>query len=243
MKDRKPKYPGRVMLTPVSGQTNVYDMVRADEPEDVGTPLNKNTFLTDETAVELGLDPAYDPNPNDALHALTERTIADSNGIMKKMMKIPTGNSNVGIKNDKNNIIFGYGFGGKFYTGDPNYPLALRGSNENPTYNGFGLLKIQTGSYTGTGTYGESNPNSLTFDFVPKIVHIFAKTGTNMVHTLTIFPQDGYALFVGTGYNPYGVTNVTLSGNTVTWYSDNSSYQVNIQANQKGIIYNYLAIR
>lgn len=243
MKDRKPKYPGRVMLTPVSGKNNVYDMVRADDPEDVGTPLNKNTFLTDETAVELGLDPADDPNPNDALHALTARTIADVNGIMQKMLKIPRGNTNVGIKNDSNHIIFAYGFGGKFYTGDPGYPLALRGIEENPTYNGFGLLKMQTGSYTGTGGYGASEANSLTFDFVPKIVHIFAKNGTNMVHTLTIFPQDGYALFVGTGYYPYGVTNVTLSGKTVTWYSDNSNYQENIQANQKGTIYNYLAIR
>lgn len=242
MKDRKPKYPGRVMLTPVSGQANVYDMVRVDEPEDVGTPLSKNTFLTDETAVELGLDPASDPNPNDALHALTARTIADVNGIMQKMMKIPRGNTNVGIKNDNNNIIFGYGFGGKFYTGDPGYPLAFRGNAENPTYNGFGLLKIQTGSYTGTGTYGESNPNSLTFDFVPKIVHIYSKQDHNVVHTLTIYPQDGFAC-AGGNYSGYSMTNVTLSGKTVTWYSNNSNYQVYIQMNDMNKTYNYLAIR
>ena len=30
--DRAPKYPGRVRLTPVSGQANVYDMTRADQP-------------------------------------------------------------------------------------------------------------------------------------------------------------------------------------------------------------------
>lgn len=242
MKDRKPKYPGRVMLTPVSGQTNVYDMVRADEPEDVGTPLNKNTFLTDETAVELGLDPANDPNPNDALHALTERTIADVNGIMQKKMQIPQGDTNVGIMNNKQNRVFGYGFGRKFYTGDPEYPLALRGSEENPTYNDFGLLKMQTGSYTGTGTYGESNPNSLTFDFVPKIVHIFAKLNNNLVHTLTIYPQEGCS-WCGGNYSGQSMTNVTLSGNTVTWYSDNSNYQVYIQMNAKGTTYNYLAIR
>ena len=34
--------------------------------------------------------------------------------------------------------------------------------------------KIQTGSYIGTGTYGASNPCSLTFDFVPKIVYIYS---------------------------------------------------------------------
>ena len=56
MKDRIPKYPGRVKLTPVAGQTNVYDMVRADEPIEAGTPLNKATLLTDQTATALGLD-------------------------------------------------------------------------------------------------------------------------------------------------------------------------------------------
>ena len=42
--DRLPTYPGRVKLTPVSGQTNVYDMVREDSPVTEGTPLNKALF-------------------------------------------------------------------------------------------------------------------------------------------------------------------------------------------------------
>lgn len=50
MKDRIPKYPGRVRLTPVTGQQDVYDLVRADEPEQDGTPLNKATLLSDDTA-------------------------------------------------------------------------------------------------------------------------------------------------------------------------------------------------
>ena len=56
MKDRIPTYPGRVKLTPVAGQANVYDMVRADEPVEAGTPLNKATLLADQTATKLGLD-------------------------------------------------------------------------------------------------------------------------------------------------------------------------------------------
>lgn len=39
--DRVPAYPGRVKMTPVTGQTNVYTMERADNPTQVGTPLNK----------------------------------------------------------------------------------------------------------------------------------------------------------------------------------------------------------
>lgn len=50
MKDRKPKYPGRIKLIPVPGQPGVYDMERADEATDQGTPLNTLTFLTDEVA-------------------------------------------------------------------------------------------------------------------------------------------------------------------------------------------------
>ena len=56
MKDRIPTYPGRVRLTPVSGQENVYDLERADEPTQEGTPLNKSTLLKDSTAIRLGGD-------------------------------------------------------------------------------------------------------------------------------------------------------------------------------------------
>ena len=57
MKDRIPLYPGRVKLNPVSGQPNTYDMVRADEPTQEGTPLNKATLLKDATAEKFGLNP------------------------------------------------------------------------------------------------------------------------------------------------------------------------------------------
>ncbi len=42
--DRIPRYPGRVTMTPVSGQANTYDMVRADSPTQEGTPINKALF-------------------------------------------------------------------------------------------------------------------------------------------------------------------------------------------------------
>ena len=42
--DRVPTYPGRVKLTPVSGQANIFDMERADEPVEPGTPINRALF-------------------------------------------------------------------------------------------------------------------------------------------------------------------------------------------------------
>lgn len=52
--DRVPTYPGRVVLTPVSGQENTYDLVRADAPITEGTPLNK--ALLDQKAYTLTED-------------------------------------------------------------------------------------------------------------------------------------------------------------------------------------------
>lgn len=42
--DRNPTHPGRVKMTPVAGQENTYDMVRADAPVETGTPLNRALF-------------------------------------------------------------------------------------------------------------------------------------------------------------------------------------------------------
>ena len=44
VEDRISTYPGRVVLTPVSGANNTYDMVRADMPIVEGTPINKVLF-------------------------------------------------------------------------------------------------------------------------------------------------------------------------------------------------------
>ena len=74
MKDRKPRHPGRVKLEPVAGQENVFDMTRADDPEDPGTPMNKQTLLTDEAAADVGLDPDGDHTPNDAFTLLGKYT-------------------------------------------------------------------------------------------------------------------------------------------------------------------------
>lgn len=69
MQDRVPLYPGRVTLTPVSGQANTYDMARADQPSQEGTPLNKGSLLKDSTAALFGL--GTDAVPDDALAILS----------------------------------------------------------------------------------------------------------------------------------------------------------------------------
>ena len=71
MTDRISKYPGRVLVTPEDGSAPFYAVVtRADEPEVEGTPLNKETFLNDDTLAVYGLDDTA--TPNDVLEMLPE---------------------------------------------------------------------------------------------------------------------------------------------------------------------------
>ena len=109
--------------------------------------------------------------------------------------------------------------------------------------------RIATGNYTGTGTYGESNPNSITFNFEPKLVFMVAENnGTTYspygnysrygVVPFYLMPQD-YAMHWGfsgnESYAPYG----KRKGNTMYWYNTKgASYQYNASGN----IYYWLAI-
>ena len=68
MQDRVSLYPGRVKLEPVAGQANLYDLTRADQPTQEGTPLNKASLLSDATAALLGL--GTDAVPDEAFLAL-----------------------------------------------------------------------------------------------------------------------------------------------------------------------------
>lgn len=68
MQNREPTYPGRVTLTPVAGLANTYDMDRADQPLQQGTPLNKATLLKDATAALYGLGTGA--VPDDVLAAI-----------------------------------------------------------------------------------------------------------------------------------------------------------------------------
>lgn len=71
MQDRVSLYPGRVKLEPVAGQANLYDLTRADQPTQEGTPLNKANLLSDATAALMGLDAAA--TPDGAFAALAEK--------------------------------------------------------------------------------------------------------------------------------------------------------------------------
>ena len=91
MKDRVPLYPGRVTLTPVSGQANTFDLVRADQPTQEGTPLNKASLLKDTTAALYGKTNAA--VPDDILSLLSKSALAH---IEEKYTKTTIGTLAVG---------------------------------------------------------------------------------------------------------------------------------------------------
>lgn len=109
-------------------------------------------------------------------------------------------------------------------------------------------LKMETGSYVGTGTFGKDNQNSLTFGFVPKFVLIsIAGAGINSNHfkpySWYSVIQTGYmyndlnALSSSTTVSMY--SKLTVSGNTISWYNEASAEH---QGNYIGIIHHYIAI-
>ena len=72
MQDRIANHPNRWVVTPVTGETDTYDFTRADDPTQVGTPLNKATFLPDAvaSAIESATGVSGVTLPADALNAL-----------------------------------------------------------------------------------------------------------------------------------------------------------------------------
>ena len=71
MKDRISSHPGRVLITPETGDPFYATLSMADGPVEEGTPLNKETFLPDDVASALGLE--GDPLVKDALLSLNAR--------------------------------------------------------------------------------------------------------------------------------------------------------------------------
>ena len=102
--------------------------------------------------------------------------------------------------------------------------------------------KIVAGSYVGTGAYGASNPCRLTFNFIPLLVVVQTKeysVGYATSATLVIVPQSKQAWAFGNFQNKVVYNVISLSGNTLSWYSESNEFN---QLNIKGRVYCYTAV-
>ena len=101
-----------------------------------------------------------------------------------------------------------------------------------------GGAQLAVGSYTGTGTAGASNPNSLTFSFTPRLVLIASDMSSGYFGILTRGATDVAAFcYAINGFYLAGLT-VSWTNNGVTWYSGDKISQ----ANWEGCKYYYAAL-
>lgn len=105
------------------------------------------------------------------------------------------------------------------------------------------LIQIYTGSYTGTGTDGSRNPNSIVAPFEPKLVFI---TGSDSSYGYSawlnaVSERGEYVRTNSTGNNSISGRTlfVSVSGTTISWYSTGSNES---QLNKSDITYYYTAI-
>ena len=93
------------------------------------------------------------------------------------------------------------------------------------------LTKCAYGSYVGTGTFGEDDPVTLTFDDKPKAVQIYS--GGILMYTL----HRGVTSFIYVAGSTNYTINVTWSENSVSWYSAT----IHGAANTYDATYHYIA--
>lgn len=341
-------------MTPVAGQANTFDMVRADDPTQEGTPLNKATLLKDATAALYGLGPGAVPDdvlaelgkykqywwrrrtPSYVQYIEQRSDIQSTYDIIRRSIpltyskdihitpetgeislvsptKLELGN---GEREDAERVgstlaaeapcyiqttvengagIYYLPLGttysafdsttlrrsyGSYYYVILNYPASPQGqvvtsvpsnvpageweyltsSDRNaypdsgtqdgyeyeylgiPFDNAVTAPKIETGSYVGTGTYGQANPNTLTFGFVPKLVWI-CEANTRYISTSAGYNGLWFASWSYLSYLLDSGTTVTryasLSGKTLSWYESSSAFN---QLNDSEKVYTYIAI-
>lgn len=106
-------------------------------------------------------------------------------------------------------------------------------------------IQIATGTYTGTGTYGRENPNTLTFGFAPKLVIVYSCSDTHPTGAdwmlMVASSNDNQGPLTPDNDNGMGyAVTVAFVGKSVSWYTSNPI--AGQQANTDGGKYGYFAI-
>ena len=122
----------------------------------------------------------------------------------------------------------------------------LYGEDYKPTAADVGAARVATGSYVGTGTYGEANPVSIEFGFTPKMVTIYREAGgidggtwgygaaVGMMYPCTYYSD----VFGASEYRPEMVY-LTWGDTSVSWYDSDNARQA---LNELDATYRWVAI-
>lgn len=190
MKDRVPTYPGRVKLTPVVGQTNIYDLEMADQPTENGTALNKANLLTDATAAAIAAAFGSTPDtPNEAFALLA--------GVSNMEYQEYVGNGTYGSWTNCTSITFAHepkmvfivSLQSGTYAGvDPSFWLWLIWSSIKARYAAYPTQCVFPSQYNGNNTckYRLSDDN--------KTIEFYATSSYNQVETQMNINGNTYAV-------------------------------------------------
>lgn len=229
MKDRIPKYAGRVRLTPVANQPNVYDMVRADEPLEEGTPLNKATLLDDETAELLGL--TEDSNVKDAFNAISINKV----NVSDITDNLTTSEAKKPLSANQGLVLNGYikTINDKFDNGILKIENGGTGSN-------LGIVKTYIGQYEGTGTASLD----LVLPYKPKAILIMGgRIGLDDIGTTVIRGERSFGVIEFSKIVSKGSRNIvvyysteyyscSLETNIVSFNEANNTLSISSDGNQ-----------
>ncbi len=97
-------------------------------------------------------------------------------------------------------------------------------------------LQVVTGSYTGTGTYGSKNKNTLTFPFDP-LVLILAQADSG--HCAGVWLQGTSSGISYISDNDAATVILTWTDRSVSWQNPSGSLY---QLNESGRTYRYIAL-
>lgn len=108
------------------------------------------------------------------------------------------------------------------------------------------FAKIAIGSYVGTGTYSSANPNTLNFDFEPKVLIVVADGANSSYPGFVIVRGQSYSNGIGSYSNSavgYDL-RTAWAGNSVSWYTNNTfdHGRAYAQLNAEGVTYRYIAL-
>ena len=99
--------------------------------------------------------------------------------------------------------------------------------------------RIAYGSYVGNGTYGESNPVSLSFDFCPLLVFITSNSTGGYPASPCILMRNINTAHPSSSDRESYRLSVSWSDNGVSWYGSNTAGQ---QENYNGRTYVYVVV-
>lgn len=107
--------------------------------------------------------------------------------------------------------------------------------------NAIPAVKMETGSYVGTGTSGQNNPTTLTFPFEPKIVFIARGTTPSggSLGTITPMIRGVQRSIVGINGSSIKIAYLTWDNNSLSFYGNGGA---DTSLNESGITYHYVAI-